>query len=119
MTMTEATGSGTGRAQGTTRSSAVDGSAVTGSAVTGSAVTSGLVTGRVPYTVPQPPATIDAAVWPSIATVPASLKARVAGRAAEAIFKAVGVAVVKVANGSGGVHALLLCGENLAVAVFD
>jgi len=83
VTMTEATGSGTGRAQGTTRSSAVD-----GSAVTGSAVTSGLVTGRVPYTVPQPPATIDAAIWPSIATVPSSLKARVAGRAADAIFKA-------------------------------
>ena len=78
MTMTEATGSGTGRAQGTTHSSAVN----------GSAVNSGLVTGRVPYTVPQPPATIDAAIWPSIATVPSSLKARVAGRAADAIFKA-------------------------------
>ena len=78
MTMTEATGSGTGRAQGTTH----------GSAVAGSAVDSGLVTSRVPYTVPQPPATIDAAIWPSIATVPSSLKARVAGRAADAIFKA-------------------------------
>ncbi|WP_230011657.1 class I SAM-dependent methyltransferase, partial [Microbacterium sp. Bi128] len=76
--MTEATGSGTGRAQGTTHSSAV----------AGSAVDSGLVTSRVPYTVPQPPATIDAAIWPSIATVPSSLKARVAGRAADAIFKA-------------------------------
>ena len=42
VTMTEATGSGTGRAQGTTHSSAV----------AGSAVNSGLVTGRVPYTVP-------------------------------------------------------------------
>ena len=42
VTMTEATGSGTGRAQGTTRSSAAN----------GSAVDSGLVTGRVPYTVP-------------------------------------------------------------------
>ncbi len=83
MTMTEATGSGTGRAQGTTHSSAVN-----GSAVAGSAVDSGLVTSRVPYTVPQPPATIDAAIWPSIATVPSSLKARVAGRAADAIFKA-------------------------------
>ncbi|WP_441005494.1 class I SAM-dependent methyltransferase [Arthrobacter sp. PsM3] len=41
-----------------------------------------------PYTVPQPPAVVDAAIWPSIATVPASLKARVAGRAADAIFKA-------------------------------
>ncbi|MCB5292101.1 Tuberculostearic acid methyltransferase UfaA1 [Arthrobacter sp. SO3] len=41
-----------------------------------------------PYTVPQPPAVVDAAIWPSIATVPSSLKARVAGRAADAIFKA-------------------------------
>ncbi len=73
MTMTEATGSGTGRAQGTTRSSAVNGTAVNS---------------RVPYTVPQPPVTIDAAIWPSIAAVPSSLKARVAGRAADAIFKA-------------------------------
>ena len=73
VTMTEATGSGTGRAQGTTRTSAGNGSAVNS---------------RVPYTVPQPPAIIDAAIWPSIATVPSSLKARVAGRAADAIFKA-------------------------------
>lgn len=73
MTLTEATGSGTGRAQGTTRSSAANSSAVNG---------------RVPYTVPQPPVTIDAAIWPSIAAVPSSLKARVAGRAADAIFKA-------------------------------
>ncbi|WP_217635806.1 class I SAM-dependent methyltransferase [Arthrobacter sp. ok362] len=70
--MTEATGSGTGRTQGTARSSAITGSAIN----------------RVPYTVPQPPVTIDAAIWPSIATVPSSLKARVAGRAADAIFKA-------------------------------
>jgi cyclopropane-fatty-acyl-phospholipid synthase len=41
-----------------------------------------------PYTVPQPPAVVDAGIWPSIATVPSSFKARVAGRAAEAIFKA-------------------------------
>ncbi len=41
-----------------------------------------------PYTVPQPPAAIDAAVWPSVATVPSSLKARLAGRAADAIFRA-------------------------------
>ncbi|WP_409017103.1 class I SAM-dependent methyltransferase [Arthrobacter sp. MP_2.3] len=41
-----------------------------------------------PYTVPQPPAVVDAAIWPSIAAVPATLKARVAGRAADAIFKA-------------------------------
>ena len=42
----------------------------------------------VPYTVPQPPSVVDAAIWPSIATVPSSLKARVAGRAADAIFRA-------------------------------
>ncbi len=78
MTMTEAPGSGTGQAQGTARSSAVN----------GGAVKSGAVKSRVPYTVPQPPVTIDAAIWPSIATVPSSLKARVAGRAADAIFKA-------------------------------
>ena len=83
MTMTEATGSVTGRAQGTTRSSAMNGSAVNSSAVNGGAVNS-----RVPYTVPQPPVTVDAAIWPSIAAVPSSLKARVAGRAADAIFKA-------------------------------
>ena len=46
------------------------------------------VPGAVPYTVPQPPAVIDAAIWPSIATVPAGLKAAVAGRVAQAIFKA-------------------------------
>ena len=73
MTMTEATGSGTGRTPDTTRNSAHTG---------------GAVTSTVPYTVPQPPVTIDAAIWPSIATVPSSLKARVAGRAADAIFKA-------------------------------
>ena len=72
MTMTEATGSGTGRTQDTGNG------ARTGAAVPGT----------VPYTVPQPPVTIDAAIWPSIATVPSSLKARVAGRAADAIFKA-------------------------------
>jgi cyclopropane-fatty-acyl-phospholipid synthase len=77
VTMTEATGSGTGRPQDTTRSSADTAKAVTSP-----------VNGTVPYTVPQPPATIDAAIWPSIATVPSSLKARVAGRAADAIFKA-------------------------------
>jgi cyclopropane-fatty-acyl-phospholipid synthase len=41
-----------------------------------------------PYTVPQPPAVVDAAIWPSIATVPSGLKTAVAGRVAEAIFKA-------------------------------
>jgi len=42
----------------------------------------------VPYTVPRPPAVIDADVWPGVATLPAGLKARLAGRAADAIFKA-------------------------------
>ncbi|BCW67348.1 tuberculostearic acid methyltransferase UfaA1 [Arthrobacter sp. NicSoilB4] len=41
-----------------------------------------------PYTVPQPPAVVDAAIWPAIATVPSGLKTAVAGRVAEAIFKA-------------------------------
>ena len=54
MTMTEATGSGTGPAQTTTRSSAANGMARNETAVDNSAVNS-----RVPYTVPQPPATID------------------------------------------------------------
>ncbi|MCX6500389.1 MAG: class I SAM-dependent methyltransferase [Arthrobacter sp.] len=45
-------------------------------------------TPAVPYTVPQPPAVIDAAIWPSIATVPSGLKAKLAGRAADAIFRA-------------------------------
>jgi len=42
----------------------------------------------VPYTVPQPPAVIDARIWPSVAVVPSSLKARLAGRVADAIFRA-------------------------------
>jgi len=41
-----------------------------------------------PYTVPQPPALVDAAIWPSVAAVPTGLKVAVAGRVAEAIFKA-------------------------------
>ncbi|MEO5993389.1 MAG: cyclopropane-fatty-acyl-phospholipid synthase family protein [Arthrobacter sp.] len=61
MTMTEATGSGAARRENEA---------------------------AAPYTVPQPPAVVDAAIWPSIATVPSSLKARLAGRAADAIFKA-------------------------------
>ncbi|MFM9429927.1 cyclopropane-fatty-acyl-phospholipid synthase [Arthrobacter sp. MP_2.3] len=61
MTMTEATGSGAARRANEA---------------------------AAPYTVPQPPAVVDAAIWPSIAAVPATLKARVAGRAADAIFKA-------------------------------
>jgi cyclopropane-fatty-acyl-phospholipid synthase len=64
VTITEATGSAAGRGQG-------EGHA-----------------GRVPYSVPRPPVTIDAAIWPSIATTPDSLKARVAGRIADAIFRA-------------------------------
>ncbi|WP_445156182.1 class I SAM-dependent methyltransferase [Arthrobacter sp. Hor0625] len=42
----------------------------------------------VPYTVPQPPAVIDAAIWPSVAAVPASTKAKVAGKVADTIFRA-------------------------------
>lgn len=42
----------------------------------------------VPYTVPEPPAVIDAAIWPSVAAVPASTKARVAGKVADTIFRA-------------------------------
>lgn len=42
----------------------------------------------VPYTVPQAPAVIDAAIWPSVAVVPSGLKAKLAGRAADAIFRA-------------------------------
>ena len=38
----------------------------------------------VPYTVPQPPAAIDAAIWPGVAAVPSGLKAVLAGRAADA-----------------------------------
>ena len=61
MTMTEATGSGAARR---TNEAAA------------------------PYAVPQPPAVVDAAIWPSIAAVPSGLKVAVAGRVAEAIFKA-------------------------------
>lgn len=41
----------------------------------------------VPYTVPPAPAVVDAAIWPSIATVPSGIKAKVAGRVADAIFR--------------------------------
>ncbi|MET4136749.1 class I SAM-dependent methyltransferase [Pseudarthrobacter sp. PvP090] len=61
MTMTEATGSGAARR---TNEAAA------------------------PYTVPQPPAVVDAGIWPSVAAVPSGLKVAVAGRVAEAIFKA-------------------------------
>ena len=44
--------------------------------------------GTVPYTVPQPPGAVDAGIWPSIATVPSASRPAVAGRAADAIFKA-------------------------------
>jgi cyclopropane-fatty-acyl-phospholipid synthase len=80
VTMTEATGPGTGRAQGTTDVSTDVGPDVSTMPFT--------VPCTVPYTVPGPPATIDAATWPSIAAVPSSLKARVAGRVADAIFRA-------------------------------
>ncbi|MGY2746252.1 class I SAM-dependent methyltransferase [Pseudarthrobacter sp. O4] len=72
MTITEATGSAAGR----------------GHEATPAARPVAVPAGPVPYTVPQAPSTVDAAIWPSIATVPSSLKARVAGRAADAIFKA-------------------------------
>jgi cyclopropane-fatty-acyl-phospholipid synthase len=73
VTLTEATGSAAGQP--------ANHSATAGRA--------GLAPGcRVPCTVAQPPELIDAKVWPSIATVPSGLKARVAGRAADAIFKA-------------------------------
>ncbi|WP_211878706.1 class I SAM-dependent methyltransferase [Pseudarthrobacter albicanus] len=42
----------------------------------------------VPYTVPQPPNDVDAEAWPGIAAVPSGLKAAVAGRVADAVFKA-------------------------------
>jgi len=41
-----------------------------------------------PYTVPQPPASIDAAIWPGIAAVPSGFKADAAARIADGIFKA-------------------------------
>lgn len=44
--------------------------------------------GEVPYTVPQPPAVIDAVIWPGIASVPSGFKASVAGKVAAGIFKA-------------------------------
>lgn len=72
MTMTEATGSATGR----------------GHEATPAAHPVTVRTGPVPYTVPQAPAAVDAAIWPGIATVPSGLKAGLAGRFAEAIFQA-------------------------------
>ncbi|WP_371745893.1 class I SAM-dependent methyltransferase [Arthrobacter oryzae] len=78
MTITEATGSAAGQPANPRPAPARTGRGL-GSTVAGS---------TVPYSVPQPPAVIDAAIWPSIATTPDSLKARVAGRVADAIFKA-------------------------------
>lgn len=83
MTITEATGSAAGQPANSRPTPARSGHAA-GSTVPDPTVTHG----AVPYSVPQPPAVIDAAIWPSIATRPDSLKARVAGRIAEAIFKA-------------------------------
>ncbi|MDQ0849899.1 cyclopropane-fatty-acyl-phospholipid synthase [Arthrobacter sp. B3I9] len=71
MTITEATGSAAGRGQAATP-----------------AARPATVRGRVPYAAPGAPRTVDAALWPAIATVPSGLLARVAGRAADAIFKA-------------------------------
>lgn len=50
--------------------------------------TAAAVDGSVPYTVPQAPAVIDSAVWPGIASVPDGLKAGIAARVADGIFKA-------------------------------
>ncbi|HSL38151.1 MAG TPA: class I SAM-dependent methyltransferase [Arthrobacter sp.] len=55
---------------------------------TGSGATRRADEAAAPYTVPQPPAVVDAGIWPSIAAVPSGLKVAVAGRVAEAIFKA-------------------------------
>ncbi|MFF2029850.1 class I SAM-dependent methyltransferase [Arthrobacter sp. NPDC058192] len=74
--MTEATGSGAGWARGATDVS------------TNAEPGVNAVPKAVPYTVPRPPVTIDPAIWPSIAAVPSSLLARIAGRAADAIFRA-------------------------------
>ncbi|MGP4032200.1 class I SAM-dependent methyltransferase [Pseudarthrobacter sp. 1C304] len=83
MTMTEATGSAAGRGHEATTA------ARPGTVPAGAAVPPGTVPANaVPYTVPQAPAAVDAAIWPSIATVPSGLKAKVAGRAADAIFRA-------------------------------
>ncbi|WP_411709839.1 class I SAM-dependent methyltransferase [Arthrobacter sp. B10-11] len=78
MTITEATGSAAGQPANPRPTSAP----------AGLAHSSTVADSTVPYSVPQPPAVIDAAIWPSIATTPDSLKARVAGRIADAIFKA-------------------------------
>ena len=50
--------------------------------------TTAAASGSVPYTVPSPPAVIDAAVWPGIAALPAGFRADVAARIAAGIFKA-------------------------------
>jgi len=78
VTITEATGSAAGQPANSRPTSAR----------TGHAVDSTVPDSTVPYSVPRPPAVIDATIWPSIATTPDSLKARVAGRIADAIFKA-------------------------------
>jgi cyclopropane-fatty-acyl-phospholipid synthase len=83
VTITEATGSAAGQ-PANSRPTPARGGHAAGSTVPDPTITHG----AVPYSVPQPPAVIDAAIWPSIATRPDSLKARVAGRIAEAIFKA-------------------------------
>ncbi|WP_442856212.1 class I SAM-dependent methyltransferase [Arthrobacter sp. U41] len=97
MTITEATGSAAGRPQkapaaasaGLAPGSAAPEAAAPDSAVSVSAASIAVAArSGVPYTVPQPPAVVDADIWPGIATVPSGLKAAVAGRVAEAIFKA-------------------------------
>ncbi len=81
MTLTEATGSAAGRGHQAAKAAGLG-------TVPGSVPTESLPAGSVPYTVPPAPATIDPEIWPGIATVPAGLKATVAGRTAAAIFKA-------------------------------
>jgi len=78
VTITEATGSAAGQPANSRPTSAR----------TGHALNTTISDSTVPYSVPRPPAVIDATIWPSIATTPDSLKARVAGRIADAIFKA-------------------------------
>ncbi|MET3811752.1 cyclopropane-fatty-acyl-phospholipid synthase [Arthrobacter sp. UYEF3] len=79
MTITEATGSGAAQQNPAPKNSTPKNPTPKNPAQTSPVV---------PYTVPQPPAVIDAEIWPSIATVPSGLKAKLAGRAADAIFRA-------------------------------
>ncbi|MDJ0319979.1 cyclopropane-fatty-acyl-phospholipid synthase family protein [Pseudarthrobacter sp. PS3-L1] len=83
MTMTEANGSAAGRPADRAASAA---HAIEENQKT-PAVAPPTPQGGVPYTVPQPPAVIDAEIWPGIATVPGGFKAGVAARIAQGIFR--------------------------------